>query len=108
MKCPRCQQHNPSHAMFCLQCGAPVRRSAGDDDSDASYSELQRSLTKALARETAIGEILRVVGTSPTDVQPMFDAIAQSSVRLCDADLCLVQQSDGEHLHLAGIHGVDP
>jgi uncharacterized membrane protein YvbJ len=24
MQCPRCQQENPSHALFCMKCGTPV------------------------------------------------------------------------------------
>src|SRR5215470_2660352 len=96
MKCPRCQQHNPPHAMFCLQCGAPVRRSARDDASEASYTELQRSLTEALARESAIGEILQVIGSSPTDVQPVFETIARNAVRVCDSTDALVALVEGD------------
>src|SRR5262249_23414835 len=105
MKCSRCQQHNPPHAMFCLQCGAPVRRSAGDDASQASYTELQRSLTKAVARESAIGEILRVIGSSPTDAQPVFDAIARAATTLCEADLSGVYPFDGDLIHFGAQHG---
>ena len=60
MQCPRCQQDNPSHAKFCLACGAPVKP-ARDDALEPSYPELQRSLSETLARERATGEILRVI-----------------------------------------------
>jgi GAF domain len=108
MKCPRCQQHNPSHAMFCLQCGAPVRRSAGDDASEASYTELQRSLTEALARESATGEILRVLSGSPTAIQPVLDAIAGSAARLCGSLDANIFQRDGGQLVLIAHHGPIP
>ena len=38
---------------------------------------------------TATSEILRVISSSPTDVQPVFDTIAQSAVRLCDGQRAL-------------------
>jgi signal transduction histidine kinase/putative methionine-R-sulfoxide reductase with GAF domain len=107
MKCPRCQQHNPSHAMFCLQCGAPVRRSAADDAS-ASYTELQRSLTEALARESATGEILRVLSGSPTAIQPVLDAIAGSAARLCGSLDANIFRRDGDQLVLIAHHGSIP
>jgi signal transduction histidine kinase len=58
-------------------------------------------LIDALAQQTATSEVLRVISRSPTDVQPVFDAIARSAVRLCDARFCAVYRFDGELLHLA-------
>ena len=72
------------------------------------FTELQasnRELTTALDTQTATSEILKVISSSPTDEQPVFDAIAQSSVRLCGASFGLVALFDGEFLHLvAGEH----
>src|SRR5215475_9197176 len=41
--------------------------------------------TEALERESAASEILRVISSSPTDVQPVFDAILRSAVKLCNS-----------------------
>jgi len=59
-------------------------------------------------REKATSEILRVISSSPTDVQPVFDTIAQSAARLCKAQFCQVFRFDGELIHLAGSHGLTP
>src|SRR5262245_66587666 len=56
----------------------------------------------------ATSEILRVIASSPTDVQPVFDIIAAQAVKLCDADLSAVSRCDGELIRLTAIHGVDP
>jgi signal transduction histidine kinase len=49
---------------------------------------------------------LRVISQSPTDVQPVFDAIAASATRLCEAVNALVLRFDGQLLHLVAHHNV--
>src|SRR5262249_41168890 len=56
---------------------------------------------EALEQQTATADILRVISTSPTDAQPVFEAIAQSAMRLCDATMSVVSRYDGELIHLA-------
>jgi hypothetical protein len=94
--------------MFCLMCGAPIKPAAGGDASEASYPELQGSLSEALARERATGEILRVIGNSPTDAQPVFETIARSGVSVCTALGCAVFVVDRDTLRVAATHGVRP
>jgi signal transduction histidine kinase len=71
-------------------------------------SERQEALTQAGHRETATSEILRVISSSPTDVQPVFNAIAQSATRLCEAARTLVCTFDGELIRLAAYHNATP
>jgi PAS domain S-box-containing protein len=71
------------------------------------FNELEmrnRDLTAALEQQTATSEILRVISGSPTDVQPVFDTIVRSAVRLCDARFALVYRLEGEFYHLVAQH----
>ena len=66
------------------------------------FQELERrnrELSEALEQQTATGEILRVISSSPTDIQPTFDAIAASAVRLCEAQEGTVFRFDGSLIH---------
>ena len=75
------------------------------------FAELEarnRDLTVALEQRTATAEILRVISSSPTDAQPVFDAIASSATRLCDASFCIVFRFDGEVITVAADDGRSP
>jgi len=71
-------------------------------------AETNRDLTEALEQQTATSEILRVISQSPTDVQPVFDAIAREAMRLCGASYGVVGRYDGQLLHLAAHEHVRP
>ena len=75
------------------------------------FKELQqrnRDLTEALEQQTATSEILRVISSSPTDVQPVFDTIARNAVTLCDSLFANVFRFDGEQLHFVSNHNALP
>jgi len=61
---------------------------------------------EALERQTATAEILKVISESPTDVQPVFDAIVRASVSLCDGRLSTVLRYDGEFLDIVAHHNL--
>ncbi len=63
---------------------------------------------EALEQQTAISEILRVISESPADVQPVFDAITERAIALCDAELGVATRFDGEQMHLAAVYGLSP
>jgi GAF domain-containing protein len=71
------------------------------------FTELEarnRDLTEALEQRTATSEILRVISRSPTDVQPIFDAIVESAVRLCDAVYSAAVRLEDGLIHLVAHH----
>ena len=65
-------------------------------------------LTEALEHQTATSEVLNVISRSPTDAQPVFDAIVQSAARLCEAIFSVVWLHDGELLKVAATHNFTP
>ncbi|HXR55510.1 MAG TPA: GAF domain-containing protein [Casimicrobiaceae bacterium] len=71
-------------------------------------AERTQELENALQQQTAISGILRVISSSPTDVQPVFDTIAASALDLCGAVSALVFTFDGALIHLAANANVDP
>jgi two-component system, NtrC family, sensor kinase len=105
MKCVRCHQDNPSHAKFCLECGTPLTPTYETGPRGQSYADLQHALTEAQEQQTATAEILRVISSSPTDVQPVFNIIAESAARLCDAYDAWVARLDGDVLRVVAHYG---
>ena len=75
------------------------------------FKELQvrnRDLTEALDQQTATSDVLRVISSSPTDVQPVFNAIVQSAVRLCEASFGSAHRFDGQLVTIEAQHGMTP
>jgi GAF domain-containing protein len=63
-------------------------------------------LTESLEQQTATSEVLRVISSSPTNVQPVFDSIAESAVRLCGGEFSFVVRFDGKVMDFASHFGL--
>jgi GAF domain-containing protein len=72
------------------------------------FQELQarnRDLAEALEHQTATGEVLRVMSSSPTDLQPVYETILSNVTRLCEANIAALFLYDGEVLSTAASYG---
>jgi GAF domain-containing protein len=105
MRCPRCQHENPGGQTFCGACGTPLTANPSGPPAP-SYGELTSGLSEALEREQATGAILRVIASSPTTVEPVFDAILDSALRLCASPVGNLHLFDGETFRLAAHRGM--
>jgi GAF domain-containing protein len=77
-------------------------------ENNLALTEAHAHVTEALEQQTATAEILRVISSSPTDAQPVFDTIVRSAVRLCNGLFSVLFQFDGELIHHVAQHNFTP
>jgi signal transduction histidine kinase len=97
---------SPTRGRKLRSTGTKVRPRVGSIRSP--QAELKSQLAQALAQQAATSEILRVISTSPADVQPVFETIVRNAVVLCGSLFANVFRFDGELLHFAAGHNVGP
>src|SRR5438093_2436337 len=65
-------------------------------------------LGEALERQTATSDVLRVISTSPGDLQPVFEAMLANAARICGARFGTFYLYDGDAFHAAAFHNAPP
>ena len=87
----------------------PARRQRSSTaDLQKQLDRRTRELAEAREQQAATSEILGVVARSPTDIQPILDALCQSAVRLCEAYDSTIWRPDGDRLLLVAHYGPIP
>ena len=74
-------------------------------DRHRECHDCSKELKESLEQQTATSEILGVIASSPTDVQPVLDVVAETAARLCDAIDSLILRVEGDSLRLAAQYG---
>ena len=67
---------------------------------------LFQELKEALEQQTATSEILGVIANSPTDIQPVLDAVAENAAQLCDSQDAQIYRAEGDIMRKVASYGV--
>ena len=86
---------------------APIRHASLANLRD-KLDQVTRELGEACQRETATSEVLKVISSSPGELEPVFDAILANATRICEAKIGVLYLRDGDGLRFAATHGAPP
>jgi GAF domain-containing protein len=65
-------------------------------------------LSESLEQQTATSEVLKVISSSASELQTVFDTMAENAVRLCEAERAFIFRFDGERLRAVAFYNVGP
>ena len=75
------------------------------------FDELRQrttDLTESLEQQTATSEVLRIISSSPGDLQPVFEAILENATRICEAKFGNLWLREADKFRVVAIHGGSP
>ena len=67
-----------------------------------------RELTESLQQQTATADVLRVISSSPGELEPVFNAILANATRICNAKFGNLWLREGNNFRIAATHGAPP
>src|SRR5258708_37022682 len=71
-------------------------------------AETRKALAEALEQQTATSEVLRVISSSPGELEPIFQAMLANATRLCNAEFGVLEVDDGDGSRIAAVYNVPP
>ena len=71
-------------------------------------TRLLNELRESLERQMATSEVLRVISSSPGDLQPVFEAMLANATRICEAKFGVLALSEGDAFRTVALHGAPP
>ena len=82
-----------------------TKASTDVDHLRASNADLERRLAEALEQQTATLEVLRIISSSPGDLQPVFETMLANATRICEATLGVLFLFEGDAFRAVAVHG---
>jgi signal transduction histidine kinase/putative methionine-R-sulfoxide reductase with GAF domain len=74
----------------------------------AYVRELEKKLAEALEQQTATSEVLRVISSSPGELEPVFQSMLENATRICDAQFGNLYLCEGDAFRVVAMHGAAP
>src|SRR5262245_12977732 len=75
---------------------------------EPTTEQLKQELAEARDQRAATGEILRIISSSPSDLQPVLDTIVATATRLCGAEKATIRRRSGDAYQMVAEHGCSP
>jgi GAF domain-containing protein len=84
------------------------RRGSSASDQVTKVAQLTRERDEALEQQTATSNVLRIISSSPGELEPVFKAILENATRICEAKFGVLFRSEGDAFRCVALHNAPP